>query len=86
MDATSERAAYRRLRELVRERRMAAVVVTHAVAVAAPFADHIAFFDPDDPSQAGGRVRAGAAAEIAADPRFEDFFGKVHAGTVAHVD
>ncbi len=83
MDATSERAAYRRLRELVHERGMAAVVVTHAVAVAAPFADHIAFFDPDDPSQKGGRVHLGAAEEIAADERFENFFGKVHAGTEA---
>jgi len=81
MDGTSERAAYRRLRELVAERRMTAVVVTHAVAVAAPFADHIALFDPDDPSIEGGRVRTGAAAEVARDPRFEDFFGKVHAGT-----
>jgi zinc transport system ATP-binding protein len=81
MDGASERAAYRRLRELVRDLRMAAVVVTHAVAVAAPFADHIAFFDPDDPAVEGGRVCAGAAAEIASDPRFENFFGKVHAGT-----
>jgi zinc transport system ATP-binding protein len=83
MDATSERAAYRRLRELVHERGMAAVVVTHAVAVAAPFADHIAFFDPDDPSQKGGRVHLGDAAEIAADERFRAFFGVVHAGTEA---
>jgi manganese/iron transport system ATP-binding protein len=85
MDATSERAAYQRLRELVRERKMAAVVVTHAVAVAAPFADHIAFFDPDDRSAGhdGGRVVLGPAAEVAADDRFEDFFGKVHAGTLA---
>jgi zinc transport system ATP-binding protein len=83
MDATSERTTYKRLRELVHQRGMAAVVVTHAVAVAAPFADHIAFFDPDDPSQKGGRVHLGDSAEVAADPRFEDFFGKVHAGTEA---
>jgi len=83
MDATSERTTYRRLRELVHARGMAAVVVTHAVAVAAPFADHIAFFDPDDPSQKGGRVHLGDAAEVARDPRFIDFFGVVHAGTEA---
>jgi len=83
MDATSERAAYERLRELVRARQMLAVIVTHAVAVAAPFADHIAFFDPDDRSHPGGRVHHGAAAEVAADERFEAFFGKVHAGASA---
>jgi len=81
MDAASERAAYQRLRRLVVDRGMSALVVTHAVAVAAPFADHIAFFDPDDPSAKGGRVHLGPAAEVAADTRFEDFFGKVHAGT-----
>jgi manganese/iron transport system ATP-binding protein len=83
MDASSERAAYQRLRELVVDRGMSALVVTHAVAVAAPFADHVAFFDPDDPASPGGRVHLGPSAEVADDPRFEAFFGKVHAGTEA---
>jgi zinc transport system ATP-binding protein len=81
MDAATERAAYERLRELVHTRGMTALIVTHAVAVAAPFADHIAFFDPDDRSAPAGRVHVGDAREIAGDPRFETFFGRVATGS-----
>jgi zinc transport system ATP-binding protein len=74
MDAVSELAAFRRLRELAHERGIGIVVITHEVAVATPFADSIAFFDPDHD---GGRVDVGSAAEIAALPRFRALFGRV---------
>jgi zinc transport system ATP-binding protein len=80
MDAVSERAAFRRLRELAHERRLGIVVITHEVAVAAPFADSIAFFDPDHD---GGKVDVGVATDIAGLPRFRALFGRVDT-EVAH--
>jgi len=83
MDATSELAAFHRLRELVHERGIGLVVITHEVAVAAPFADRIAFFDPDDPvarssdAVARGHVHVGPTRDIAALPRFRALFGRV---------
>jgi len=77
MDATSELAAFRRLRELAHERGIGIVVVTHEVAVAAPFADGVAFFDPDDPATPGGRVVVGPTAVVTAQPRFRALFGRV---------
>jgi zinc transport system ATP-binding protein len=74
MDAVSELAAFRRLRELAHERRLGIVIVTHEVAVAAPFADSIAFFDPD---HGGGSVDVGPAAQVASSVRFRALFGRV---------
>jgi zinc transport system ATP-binding protein len=82
MDAISELAAFRRLRELAQERHLGIVVITHEVAVAAPFADTIALFDPDHD---GGRVDVGAAATIAALPRFRALFGRVDTPEVRDV-
>jgi zinc transport system ATP-binding protein len=77
MDAVSELAAFRRLRELAHDRRLGIVIVTHEVAVAARFADSIAFFDPDH-----GQVRVGPASVVAGDARFRALFGRVDAGEV----
>ena len=74
MDAVSELAAFRRLRELARERHLGIVVITHEVAIAAPFADTIAFFDPD---HGGGSVDVGPAARVASSVRFRALFGRV---------
>jgi zinc transport system ATP-binding protein len=79
MDAVSELAAFRRLRELAHERHLGIAIVTHEVAVAAPFADSIAFFDPD---HGGGQVLVGPAPVIASDARFRALFGRVDAGEV----
>jgi zinc transport system ATP-binding protein len=79
MDALSELAAFRRLRELAHERGIGIVIVTHEVAVAAPFADSIAFFDPD---HGQGQVLVGAAGVVASNPRFCALFGRVDAGEV----
>lgn len=80
MDAASELAAFRRLREIAHERQIGLVIVTHEVAVAAPFADSIAFFDPD---HGDGQVLVGEAAVVAADPRFRALFGRVETPEVA---
>ena len=78
MDAASERAAYEQLRRLARERGLCLMVVTHAVAVAAPYADRVAFFDPDDRgADDKGRVVIDATAAVAADPRFIHMFGRI---------
>ena len=79
MDALSELAAFRRLRELAHARRLGIVIVTHEVAVAAPFADSIAFFDPDHD---GGSVDVGPAAQVASSVRFRALFGRVDVAVV----
>jgi zinc transport system ATP-binding protein len=76
MDAVSELAAFRRLRELARQRHLGIVVITHEVAVAAPFADSIALFDPDHGAE-GGCVDVGPAAQVASSMRFRALFGRV---------
>jgi len=88
MDAASELAAFRRLRELAHERGIGLVIITHEVAVAAPFADRIAFFDPDDPaltSEMRGRIHVGPTREVAALPRFRAHFGRVELDEVDDV-
>lgn len=78
MDTTSERAAFDRLHAMAHARKLASLIVTHEVPVAARRADRIAFFDPD-----GDGVTIGPVAQIAALPRFIDLFGKIEGG--AHV-
>lgn len=75
MDSTAEREAFGQIRELARQRGLGTVVISHAVAAAAPFADIIIFFDPDAPG--GPRVQAGPLATIAALPRFVAQFGRI---------
>lgn len=82
MDAVAERAAFARIRELARERMLGTVVVSHAVAVAAPFVDVIVFFDPDAPG--GGEVAVGPVPVIAALPRFIAQFGRVSSQEGSH--
>ena len=72
MDARAEQATFERLHDLAHERSLAALLVTHEIAVAACTADRIAFFDPD-----GDGVTIGRSAEIAALPGFIHMFGRV---------
>ena len=82
MDAVAERAAFARIRELARERNLGTVVISHAVAVAAHFADLIVFFDPDAPG--GEKIAVGRVADIAARPRFMAQFGRLVSEEATH--
>jgi zinc transport system ATP-binding protein len=81
MDARGERATYARLRTIAHARGVGVLVVTHAVAVAARYADRIVFFDPD--TEEGGRVDVGRTSEVSVHAGFQALFGDVHAGDEA---
>jgi len=72
MDGPTSEATFAALRRLARERGTTSIVVSHAAAIAAPYADRIALFDPE-----GDGVRVGPPAEMAASPRFRGLFGAV---------
>ena len=73
MDATGERAVYRTLRKLARERGIAVVVVTHAVSAAMGACDRVLLLDPDDAG--AGRVVVGTPDEVGQDAAFRSLFG-----------
>ncbi|MCA9678960.1 MAG: ATP-binding cassette domain-containing protein [Kofleriaceae bacterium] len=64
MDGAGERAVYKTLRALARDRGIAVVVVTHAVSAALRTADQVLLLDPDT-SAGGGDARDDAAAVAA---------------------
>ena len=72
MDGPTSEATFAALRRLSRERGTTSIVISHAAAIAAPYADRIALFDPE-----GDGVRVGPPAEMAASPRFRGLFGAV---------
>jgi zinc transport system ATP-binding protein len=76
MDAAAERATYHRLAELVRERRLSVMVVTHTVAVALAHADRVLYVERDD---GGGRVVLDTPRALAVDPAFAHAFPAISA-------
>jgi zinc transport system ATP-binding protein len=81
MDAANERATYEQLRRLALEQGLCLLVVTHAVAIAAPYADRIALFDPDDRGSGElGRVVIDATHAVVGDARFQRVFGRIELG------
>jgi zinc transport system ATP-binding protein len=76
MDPVSERDAYRRLAELAHARGLGVVVVSHALGVAARYADELMWLDRE-----GGHVVHGAPEQVMAHPAFQAQYGEVH---VAH--
>ncbi len=73
MDPVAERDAYRRLARLAHERRLAVVVISHALGVAARFADELLWLDRE-----GQHVLHGTPDEVLADPAFREQYGEVH--------
>ncbi|WP_376762635.1 metal ABC transporter ATP-binding protein [Archangium violaceum] len=70
MDAVAERETMRRLAELARERRLAVVVVSHDLRVAAEFADQLLFVDREAPA-----VVLGDANTVFCHPAFRHQYG-----------
>jgi zinc transport system ATP-binding protein len=71
MDGAAQRDAFERLAALAREQRMAIVVVTHALDVAAQHASQLLFLDRDC-----GLALSGAPGEVLAHPAFVQHFGQ----------
>lgn len=72
MDGPGSEATFAALRRLARQRGTASIIVSHAAAVAAPYADRIALLDPE-----GGGLAIGPPHELAAAPRFRGLFGAI---------
>lgn len=76
MDMTAEREAYEQLTELARTERMAQIIVTHTLAVAAKYADKAIFFDRGS-RETGPTVFSGALGDVFARAEFRRKFGQV---------
>jgi zinc transport system ATP-binding protein len=72
MDGPTSAATFAALRRLAVERGTTSLIVTHAVAIAAPHVDRIALLDPE-----GVGVLVGRPREVVASPRFRGLFGAV---------
>jgi ABC-type cobalamin/Fe3+-siderophores transport system ATPase subunit len=74
MDLPGQRAVFQALATLARERGATIVIITHALAAAAQYADHALFLDRDH-----AMVIAGSVAEVSAHPEFRAHFGSAEA-------
>jgi zinc transport system ATP-binding protein len=72
MDAVAQREAFERLAALAREQRMAIVVISHALDVAAQHASQVLFLDRDHTL-----VLSGAPREVLAHPVFVRHYGEL---------
>ena len=79
MDAVAQRDAFARLAALARERRMAIVVVTHALDAAARHASQLLFLDREH-----GLALSGAPSEVLAHPVLVAQYGQAPATERAH--
>jgi zinc transport system ATP-binding protein len=77
MDAVAERETMRRLSALAREKRIAVVVVSHDLAMAAEYADTLLFLDRESPA-----VVVGDARTVFCHPAFRHQYGDEYAARV----
>lgn len=77
MDAVAERETMRRLSALARERRIAVVVVSHDLSMAAEYADTLLFLDRESPA-----VVIGDARTVFCHPAFRHQYGDEYAARV----